>query len=264
MILAMRSFILSLFILPLFTSAAVLESRATVCANISGLSLTVLGKNFGVLSSGASFCVCASASGLSAFIKADATAAKAARSQPAILVELTVAALVLTHSNRHCTAPPSARKRSPAELARSEHRCQPGLSKCGIYSSFPSSLSSRVSHSQSDSAYECLDTQSNLESCGGCVVPYTYGLTPSEIDDLPAAGVDCTALPNVSDVECRVGRCVVHRCKAGSRRVPVLQANGEAWFECVSDSEGAASQQQQPQLQTLREQQAAGIANLLS
>ncbi|KAF8305591.1 hypothetical protein DL93DRAFT_2038385, partial [Clavulina sp. PMI_390] len=64
------------------------------------------------------------------------------------------------------------------------------------------------------SAYECIDTMFNLESCGGCVVQYTLGLTPYEIDEL-AVGIDCTANPGVSDVECRMGRCIVHKCKKG-------------------------------------------------
>ncbi|KAF8314675.1 hypothetical protein DL93DRAFT_2028247, partial [Clavulina sp. PMI_390] len=72
------------------------------------------------------------------------------------------------------------------------------------------------------SAYECIDTNFNLESCGGCVIPYTLGLTADEIDEL-SAGVDCSAKLGVSDVECQMGRCAVHKCKKGYNRVPVLQ-----------------------------------------
>jgi hypothetical protein len=36
----------------------------------------------------------------------------------------------------------------------------------------------------------------NLEGCGGCV----YGA---------AQGLDCTALPNVEDVDCQAGSCVI-------------------------------------------------------
>lgn len=65
--------------------------------------------------------------------------------------------------------------------------------------------------------YECIDTRTNLESCGGCVVPYS--LTGSSLDDddeeEPDMGVDCTALPGVSDVGCHAGRCVVRKCAKG-------------------------------------------------
>ncbi|KIM25240.1 hypothetical protein M408DRAFT_74659, partial [Serendipita vermifera MAFF 305830] len=43
---------------------------------------------------------------------------------------------------------------------------------------------------------------------GGCI--YHYAL-----DDRPVEGADCSAIPGVSGVECRAGRCHVHRCKRG-------------------------------------------------
>ncbi|KAF8314179.1 hypothetical protein DL93DRAFT_2040149, partial [Clavulina sp. PMI_390] len=61
--------------------------------------------------------------------------------------------------------------------------------------------------------YECLDTQINLESCGGCVVPY------DDFED-EAGGVDCTSLPGVADVECARGRCMVRKCQRGWLLVP--------------------------------------------
>ncbi|KAI5476046.1 hypothetical protein MNV49_000475 [Pseudohyphozyma bogoriensis] len=50
--------------------------------------------------------------------------------------------------------------------------------------------------------YECVDTNSSLESCGGC--------------SLATGGVDCSALPFVSDVECSEGVCVIGACMPGT------------------------------------------------
>jgi len=55
-------------------------------------------------------------------------------------------------------------------------------------------------------AWECIDTDHDLESCGGCVLPLTP-YTP--------VGVDCTAIPGVADVSCASGSCIVHRCSSG-------------------------------------------------
>jgi len=55
------------------------------------------------------------------------------------------------------------------------------------------------------SAWECVNTMTDLESCGGCIYPSIYGPT----------GVDCAAIEGVSDVACQHGRCVVHRCMPG-------------------------------------------------
>ncbi|ORY74279.1 antifreeze glycopeptide AFGP poly protein [Leucosporidium creatinivorum] len=48
--------------------------------------------------------------------------------------------------------------------------------------------------------YECIDTQNNLESCGGCH---------------SAGGVDCTSLPGVEAVACVSGSCQVMGCERG-------------------------------------------------
>ncbi|KAG8844213.1 hypothetical protein FRC20_003594 [Serendipita sp. 405] len=50
-------------------------------------------------------------------------------------------------------------------------------------------------------SYECINVQSNLESCGGCI---------SE-----DAGQDCTAIDHVNVVKCIKGKCVVGECKKG-------------------------------------------------
>ncbi|KAA1472658.1 hypothetical protein DENSPDRAFT_778802 [Dentipellis sp. KUC8613] len=57
--------------------------------------------------------------------------------------------------------------------------------------------------------WECLDTTSNLESCGGC-------LTPAPFPDAPSAtGTDCSAIEAADRVQCLSGKCVVKDCKSG-------------------------------------------------
>ncbi|KAI0348169.1 hypothetical protein BDW22DRAFT_61052 [Trametopsis cervina] len=82
------------------------------------------------------------------------------------------------------------------ELDAQEQRqlCPPGLTACGIYGF------------TSTDAWECINTKSDLESCGGCAVG--LGRTP-------ALGVDCTAIPGVMDVSCISGSCSVQRCQPG-------------------------------------------------
>jgi len=52
---------------------------------------------------------------------------------------------------------------------------------------------------------ECMNTASDVESCGGCEFP----LEGRE------KGVDCTAIANVDAVLCLGGRCVVRSCRKG-------------------------------------------------
>lgn len=93
------------------------------------------------------------------------------------------------------TAAPRARaRRLDAELARlaQEHpECPPGRTACPV----------------EGGGYECIDTDTELESCGGCRVPGSSA----------PAGIDCTALPGVHPhaVTCTRGRCVTFRCKPG-------------------------------------------------
>jgi hypothetical protein len=56
----------------------------------------------------------------------------------------------------------------------------------------------------SDGLFECLDTSSDLQSCGGCP-----GL---------GHGSDCTILPGARWMGCNSGVCEVYSCKKGWRR----------------------------------------------
>ncbi|KAI0041584.1 hypothetical protein FA95DRAFT_1459022, partial [Auriscalpium vulgare] len=59
--------------------------------------------------------------------------------------------------------------------------------------------------------FECLNTNKALDSCGGCMYPSPFLLESQQ----GPKGTDCSRLPNVLDVGCSAGRCLVERCKPG-------------------------------------------------
>ncbi|ORX36703.1 hypothetical protein BD324DRAFT_681473 [Kockovaella imperatae] len=66
-----------------------------------------------------------------------------------------------------------------------------------------------------EDSYECLDTVSDLEACGGC----PYGLHPAASPFIGSAvdfGQDCSAIPGVAlgGVTCAASSCVVTACRA--------------------------------------------------
>ncbi|KIM44098.1 hypothetical protein M413DRAFT_68475, partial [Hebeloma cylindrosporum] len=98
--------------------------------------------------------------------------------------------------NGHCglyKACPSAGYQKRAVTGNRHLQCAPGMTACPI-----------VGRAHS---WECVDTENDLESCGGCVV--SSSLTHQ------ADGVDCTAIQGSSDVSCFRGQCVVHQCEPG-------------------------------------------------
>ncbi|KII84764.1 hypothetical protein PLICRDRAFT_45568 [Plicaturopsis crispa FD-325 SS-3] len=99
--------------------------------------------------------------------------------------------------NGVCTSAPcpsglSSRKRDVQQM-QYWAQCPRELRACGVYGG-------------AARAWECVDTESDLESCGGCAIP---------LFDKAPSGVDCTALHGVSDVACMSGHCVVKRCMPG-------------------------------------------------
>jgi len=80
-------------------------------------------------------------------------------------------------------------------LSLQEHACPEGLTRC-----------SAPSFSYGLPGWQCVDSQTNLESCGGC---------PLSSHDHEPAGVDCTAIRGAEDVSCRQGRCEVRSCATG-------------------------------------------------
>ncbi|PPQ93896.1 hypothetical protein CVT25_007809 [Psilocybe cyanescens] len=85
-------------------------------------------------------------------------------------------------------------KRALSE-ASSKLLCPIGLSACQIIG-------------RGAELWECVDTQKDLESCGGCMIQSSYLFSKDD-------GIDCTAIPGISDVSCVEGKCLVHRCMAG-------------------------------------------------
>ncbi|KAI9632781.1 uncharacterized protein MKK02DRAFT_41092 [Dioszegia hungarica] len=86
--------------------------------------------------------------------------------------------------------------------ARQNHKyCPASLQPC------------RISGSNPD-AYECMDTQYELESCGGCAMG-EFGSSGNST--ATAAGIDCTRLTGVpmGAVSCLEGKCVAYACKKG-------------------------------------------------
>ncbi|CAE6423051.1 unnamed protein product [Rhizoctonia solani] len=61
--------------------------------------------------------------------------------------------------------------------------------------------------------FECIDTRTQLTSCGGCT---SIG-----------KGQNCTAIPNAKVTTCQAGRCVIEKCKPG------YEASGD---KCVAQS----------------------------
>jgi hypothetical protein len=94
-------------------------------------------------------------------------------------------------------------------------QCGPFETACGTYNG-----------ARGKRALECVDTRSDLESCGGCSVSSPFS-DPS--DDTPR-GVDCSAIEGVADVSCRNSRCAVSSCMSGYS----VSATGDS---CISDAQ---------------------------
>ncbi|TFK38453.1 hypothetical protein BDQ12DRAFT_605982 [Crucibulum laeve] len=90
---------------------------------------------------------------------------------------------------------PSGYVKRDMNYGGSKKFCPWGHTACGIYG-------------RSVQSWECVDTQNDLESCGGCMVSLHPNLPDPD-------GEDCTAIPGVADVSCVRGRCAVHRCMPG-------------------------------------------------
>ncbi|KAL7409068.1 hypothetical protein BDY24DRAFT_402680 [Mrakia frigida] len=99
-----------------------------------------------------------------------------------------------TKTNGQCLSNVSQRRRRELIMTR-PGACPNSMQACSIVG-----LSGRRT-----SQFECLDIRTNIESCGGCLVP--FGSQPT--------GQDCTLIPNVEGVSCTKGRCVVSECAKG-------------------------------------------------
>ncbi|EKM49722.1 uncharacterized protein PHACADRAFT_106717 [Phanerochaete carnosa HHB-10118-sp] len=88
-----------------------------------------------------------------------------------------------------------AYKRSPPQRKQTL-KCPSGHKKCPVYGMIYGAGYTR--------SYECVDTQNDLESCGGCVDGDSWNGEPSA-----AGGRDCSAIPNVDSVRCAKGQCII-------------------------------------------------------
>ncbi|CAG7853990.1 SubName: Full=Related to GCC2 and GCC3 family protein-Laccaria bicolor {ECO:0000313/EMBL:CCA67194.1} [Serendipita indica DSM 11827] len=93
------------------------------------------------------------------------------------------------HSQRRCPVP-------AVDAKRASHEMEEDIASYGIDTKLGS--------------YECIDIETNLESCGGCV---PHGETEG-----PDGGKDCTAIEHMSAVKCVSGKCTV-----GTTRVKVTR-----------------------------------------
>ncbi|RPD65510.1 hypothetical protein L226DRAFT_609627 [Lentinus tigrinus ALCF2SS1-7] len=59
--------------------------------------------------------------------------------------------------------------------------------------------------------FRCVDIQTSLDSCGGCILPSPFGLRAND----RATAVDCTAIPSVDAVSCMSGKCIIQSCLPG-------------------------------------------------
>ncbi|KAI0729194.1 hypothetical protein C8Q72DRAFT_778603, partial [Fomitopsis betulina] len=75
-------------------------------------------------------------------------------------------------------------------------RVQSSTGVCGMYGG-------------SARAFECLNVNTTLESCGGCTIPNPF------LGATTAAGTDCSSIPGVNRVSCVTGRCAVYSCGEG-------------------------------------------------
>ncbi|KAJ3757126.1 hypothetical protein EV360DRAFT_31038, partial [Lentinula raphanica] len=64
----------------------------------------------------------------------------------------------------------------------------------------------------SEHAFECLDTKSTPESCGGCLYAHPWSQTKAFV-----AGTDCSTVssPQAVSHRCENGQCVVETCAQG-------------------------------------------------
>ncbi|WWC57481.1 uncharacterized protein I303_100013 [Kwoniella dejecticola CBS 10117] len=90
----------------------------------------------------------------------------------------------------------SRRRKIEEERKRGIHTyCPKGLTPCQI--------------EDIPGAYECIDTNAELESCGGCL----YGSLSSPNATI---GQDCSSVQaTLGGVTCESGRCVAYKCKSG-------------------------------------------------
>ncbi|KAF9465896.1 hypothetical protein BDZ94DRAFT_1296096 [Collybia nuda] len=84
-------------------------------------------------------------------------------------------------------------------LAQAQDTCKPKETVCGIVGR------------EGTLAYECVDTRSTLDSCGGCVVQHSFIDTNRSV----VKGRDCGLLPGILAAECFNSHCIINQCQSG-------------------------------------------------
>lgn len=111
-----------------------------------------------------------------------------------------------------CVLAPSAKNQKKRAQA-GQGLCPKGETACPIigaasFGAFVNSSDRLKDFAKSAGGYECIDTSSDLESCGGCASLGT--------------GSDCTRIAHSADVGCSSGKCVLLSCSKGY--TPALDA----------------------------------------
>lgn len=106
----------------------------------------------------------------------------------------------LDNSSNMCL--PHSRPPAPQPSGQYERRSE--LKSRDVVTLCPVGLDACPILGLTSSDYECVDTQADLESCGGC----------ASIGE----GDDCSAIDGAWNVGCENGVCIIYTCAAGFRR----------------------------------------------
>jgi len=109
-------------------------------------------------------------------------------------------------SGASCVLSGSAKARTKKRSKPVVGLCPAGETACPIagsnsFRAFNTSSNKRLDFAGAAGGFECLDTRSSLESCGGCAST--------------GEGKDCTTIPHSAGVGCSAGQCVVFSCEPG-------------------------------------------------
>ncbi|KAJ7040710.1 hypothetical protein C8F04DRAFT_225444 [Mycena alexandri] len=64
-----------------------------------------------------------------------------------------------------------------------------------------------VAQPKGDYDFDCVDTVTDFDSCGGCVTPHPFSGSQSTV------GLDCGRISNAQQVSCQKSKCVVQKCR---------------------------------------------------
>ena len=109
-------------------------------------------------------------------------------------------------SGTSCVLQGSAKARAKKRTHAIFSLCPVGETACPIagaasFGAFALSSNKNADFGHSAGGYECLDTATSLDSCGGCAST--------------GQGMDCTQIAHSSGVGCNSGQCVIFSCESG-------------------------------------------------